>query len=123
MPSLKICRNSIYSLLVCHHRFNLLYFLRAFERTGPLVSMIYHIAMDIRALVGVLGLVCVGFAQAFWLLSNTTNKEAYNFQSDLPFSSVKMSYVNSFSYMLVCSFTLLIIASVSECLLTFNIVR
>mmetsp|Transcript_34852 Transcript_34852/g.65001 ORF Transcript_34852/g.65001 Transcript_34852/m.65001 type:complete len:544 (-) Transcript_34852:86-1717(-) len=80
--------------------FNFLYFLRAFERTGPLVSMIYHIFMDIRALVLVLVLVCVGFSQAFWLLSNTTNAEAYKFQDDLPFSSVKMSFVNSFSYML-----------------------
>jgi hypothetical protein len=65
------------------------------------VSMIYHIFMDIRALLLVLVLVCVGFSQAFWLLSNTTNAEAYNFQSDYPFSSIKMSFVNSFSYMLV----------------------
>ncbi|KAJ1416212.1 hypothetical protein B484DRAFT_156260 [Ochromonadaceae sp. CCMP2298] len=72
--------------------FNALYFLRAFESTGPLVSMIMQICSDIRHLLLVLLLVLLGFAQAFWLVANT--------RDDLAFSTIQDSLINSFSFML-----------------------
>lgn len=72
--------------------FNLLYYLRAFEVTGPLVSMILRIAKDMKAFLLVLAIVIVGFSQAFWLLSNR--------MEGLDFSSIDKSYVSAFSYML-----------------------
>lgn len=72
--------------------FNVLYFLRAFESTGPLVSMILRIAKDMQALMMVLMLVIVGFSQAFWLISNS--------EKDLLFSEIDNSLLNSFAFML-----------------------
>lgn len=49
--------------------FKILYFLRAFESTGPLVSMIFNILFDVRYFFLILGLILSGFSQAFWLIS------------------------------------------------------
>ena len=74
--------------------FNVLFYLRAFENTGPLVSMILRIAHDMQSLIFVVLIVIVGFSQAFWLLSSGFGKD------DLPFATVGNSFLNSFSYML-----------------------
>lgn len=74
--------------------FNILFYLRAFENTGPLVSMILRIANDMQSLIFVLLVVIVGFSQAFWLLSSGFGKD------DLPFATVGNSFLNSFSFML-----------------------
>ncbi len=49
--------------------FKILYFLRAFESTGPLVSMIFSFLFDGRYFFLILGLILSGFSQAFWLIS------------------------------------------------------
>ena len=49
--------------------FKFLYFLRAFEQTGPLVAMIFTIARDIIPFLIVLFIVLFGFTQAFWIIS------------------------------------------------------
>ena len=72
--------------------FNILYFLRAFEATGPLVSMIMKISDDMKYLIFVVLLVLVGFSQAFWLVSRE--------DSELPFGKLDNSLLNSFSFML-----------------------
>eukprot|EP01038_Epipyxis_sp_PR26KG_P004171 gene4171-5938_t len=77
---------AIASILVC---FKILYFLRPFQASGPLVSMILQIAKDIRFFLLVLFTVLFGFTLAFWLLH-------YPF-ADLDFAH---SLFNSFMYML-----------------------
>jgi WD40 repeat protein len=72
--------------------FNTLFYLRAFEATGPLVSMIVRIATDMRALMFVVLVVLVGFSQAFWLISNESNNS--------PFANIDDSLVVSFVFML-----------------------
>jgi len=74
--------------------FNVLFYLRAFENTGPLVSMILRIAHDMQSLIFVVLIVIVGFSQAFWLLSSGFGRE------ELPFATVGSSFLNSFSFML-----------------------
>jgi hypothetical protein len=49
--------------------FKILYFFRAFESTGPLVSMIFGILFDVRYFFLILGIILFGFSQAFWLIS------------------------------------------------------
>lgn len=71
--------------------FNVLYYLRAFELTGPLVSMILKIAVDIIPFLIVLLLVILGFSQAFWLLSDVEG---------LSFSTIDGSLITSFTFML-----------------------
>lgn len=53
--------------------FNVLYYLRAFETTGPLVSMIFKIAKDMRAFIMVLFISLIGFSQAFWVVTYEDN--------------------------------------------------
>ena len=72
--------------------FNILYHLRAFEVTGPLVSMIIQISKDIRFLILVVVIVLVGFSQAFWLISDGIG--------NAPFYTFRGSLVYSFTFML-----------------------
>jgi WD40 repeat protein len=72
--------------------FNILYFLRAFEETGPLVSMILKISQDMMYLIVVVLIVLVGFSQAFWILSEQ--------HGDAPFGTIEASLLNSFVFML-----------------------
>jgi hypothetical protein len=71
---------------------NILYFLRAFETTGPLVSMILRISKDVRYLMFVVLIVCVGFSQAFWIVSRS--------DKSLPFSTYEGSVLYSFTFLL-----------------------
>lgn len=77
--------------IICVY-FKVLFFLRAFETSGPLVSMIIQIWKDMQSLVGIIALVIIGFSQAFWLLSEV--------DSDLPFAQIQNSFLNSYSFML-----------------------
>ena len=72
--------------------FNILYYLRAFESTGPLVSMILRISTDMKYLLIVVLLVALGFSQAFWIISNEDKL--------LPFGTFENSVLNSFVFML-----------------------
>jgi hypothetical protein len=72
--------------------FNILYYLRAFEATGPLVSMILRISKDMTYLIVVVILILVGFSQAFWLVSRHV--------PGLPFATFEGSLLNSFVFML-----------------------
>jgi hypothetical protein len=72
--------------------FNILYFLRAFEATGPLVSMILRISHDMRYLLFVVVIVSVGFAQAFWMICRTDRT--------LPFSTFEGAMLYSFVFLL-----------------------
>lgn len=49
--------------------FKILYFLRAFAVTGPLVAMIFTVASDMRAFLAVLGIVVCGFSMSFWIMT------------------------------------------------------
>lgn len=49
---------------------NVLHYLRAFESTGPLVSMVLQISNDIKYLIFLLCIFIVGFAQAFWVVAS-----------------------------------------------------
>lgn len=70
----------------------ILYYMRAFGSTGPLVSMIFRIAYDIRYVALVLAIVILGFAQSFWILS---------FQDPtLQFGVFKLALLNLFDFML-----------------------
>jgi hypothetical protein len=42
--------------------FKILYFFRAFESTGPLVSMIFGILFDVRYFFLILGIILFGFS-------------------------------------------------------------
>jgi WD40 repeat protein len=79
--------------------FNVLFYLRAFESTGPLVSMILRIAEDMKPLMMVVFLVLLGFSQAFWLLSSERLDHDGD-PSTNPFSTIPSSLLNSFSFML-----------------------
>jgi hypothetical protein len=72
--------------------FKLLYFLRPFYVSGPLVTMILTIAYDIRVFLVTLFIVLAGFTQAFWILSNN--------DKSLEFGSLKYAFLNTFQYML-----------------------
>eukprot|EP01038_Epipyxis_sp_PR26KG_P004170 gene4170-5935_t len=56
------------SITVIAAWFKVLYFLRPFESSGPLVSMILQIVKDLKFFLVVLSSVLFGFTQAFWLL-------------------------------------------------------
>lgn len=79
--------------------FNILFYLRAFESTGPLVSMILRIAEDMTSLMFVVFLVLLGFSQAFWLLASE-NRDLDGDPSTNPFSTIPNSLLNSFTFML-----------------------
>jgi hypothetical protein len=67
-PSLCDPRSILAVVSVCQW-FKILYFFRAFESTGPLVSMIFSILFDVRYFFLILGIILFGFSQAFWLIS------------------------------------------------------
>ena len=71
--------------------FNILYYLRAYEETGPLVSMVLKISDDVKYLILVVVLVLIGFSQAFYLLS---------YDEENSFSSMDQSLLLSFTFML-----------------------
>jgi hypothetical protein len=50
--------------------FKLLYYLRPFIDSGPLVVMILRIAYEVRWFIPVLFILLIGFSQAFWIISN-----------------------------------------------------
>eukprot|EP01040_Poterioochromonas_malhamensis_P015180 gene15180-16949_t len=70
----------------------LLYFLRPYSSTGPLVAMILRIASMIKAFLLVLFCVLTGFAQAFWLLSKQ--------DPNLTFGTIPKAFFHTFLYML-----------------------
>jgi hypothetical protein len=72
--------------------FNILYYLRAFESTGPLVSMILRICQDSQYLMYVLMLVIIGFSLAFYVISEPT--------PGLPFSDISNAFLNSYQFLL-----------------------
>jgi len=69
-----------------------LYFLRPFQKTGPLISMILHIMKTIVPFLCVLFMILIGFTSAFYLLSQDGE--------DLPFGTVKGAFLSAFDYML-----------------------
>ena len=70
----------------------LLYFLRPFKSTGPLIRMVFCILFSIKELMVILVLVIFGFSQAFYLLT---------FDNDLlDFSSPTDAIINAFLYMM-----------------------
>lgn len=73
---------------------NVLYYLRAFEATGPLVSMIIRISKDMQPFLIVLMLSIIGFSQAFWLVSND---QIHDLDDDPPFRTIANSLLFSFS--------------------------
>ena len=80
---------SICSIMVW---FKILYYMRPFQSSGPLVSMILQIAFDIRFFILIVFFVLAGFAQSFWLLS-------YH-QSEGKFFSIKFTHYYTVMYML-----------------------
>lgn len=76
--------------------FKLLYFLRPFASSGPLVAMIVRIAYDIRYFLIVLLVVLLGYSQGFWMLSSSKTNDS----GPLPFSTVESSLLNGFLFML-----------------------
>jgi len=87
------------------------YFLRAFESTGPLVSMIIRISIDIRPFIVVLTFTVVGFSQAFWVLSHSGKETPQLFatesvaesdsSNDYKFSTIGNSLIYSYAFLLV----------------------
>jgi WD40 repeat protein len=73
---------------------NVLYYLRAFEATGPLVSMVLRISRDMQPFLLILMLCIVGFSQAFWLISNEQPNEL---DDDPPYRTIASSLLYSFS--------------------------
>lgn len=71
----------------------MLYFFRAFESTGRLISYLVKIIKGIYYFLIVLGLVLVGFAFAFWIIANGEAPLS-------PFSSLDGSLVTTFAYMM-----------------------
>jgi hypothetical protein len=72
--------------------FKVLYYMKAYVNTGPLVSMIFGIAYNVRYFLFILALVLMGFAQAFWLIS-------FNNQ-ELDFGTMDKALLNIFFYTL-----------------------
>ncbi len=72
--------------------FKLLYFMRPFSSSGPLVAMIIQIAFSIRFFLIALFCVLAGFTQGFWLLSNM---DEYS-----EFGTIRSSLWSSFMTML-----------------------
>ena len=72
--------------------FKVLYFMRPFANSGPLVTMIIHIAYDIRFYLLVLFCVMSGFTQAFWLLCAGDDT--------LLWGTVRGAFLTTFFYML-----------------------
>jgi hypothetical protein len=70
----------------------LLYYLRPFSRSGPLVVMITTIVFDIRNLLIVLVFVLCGFAQAFWLIAQGDHNRH--------FAEMDVALYNAILYML-----------------------
>jgi len=69
-----------------------LYFLQAFKKTGPLISMILHVTWTILPFLGILLMVLTGFAAAFFILSQ--------YDQTLPFGTINGAFLASFDYMM-----------------------
>ena len=69
-----------------------LYFLQAFKKTGPLISMIFHVTWTILPFLGILLMVLTGFAAAFFILSQ--------YDETLPFGTINGAFLASFDYMM-----------------------
>lgn len=69
-----------------------LYFLQAFKKTGPLISMILHVTCTIIPFLGILLMVLTGFAAAFFILSQ--------YDQTLPFGTINGAFLASFDYMM-----------------------
>eukprot|EP01038_Epipyxis_sp_PR26KG_P012448 gene12448-16696_t len=72
--------------------FRILYYLQAYESTGPLVAMIFVIAYGIRHFLLVLFIVNFGFSIAFWQISYP--------DFSLPFGTIANSLMSSFQNIL-----------------------
>jgi hypothetical protein len=68
-----------------------LYYMRPFSTSGPLVAMIVTIVKEIRIILLVLFFVLCGFTQALWLISNHDPANS--------FGTVSKSFYNAFLYM------------------------
>mmetsp|Transcript_26207 Transcript_26207/g.56671 ORF Transcript_26207/g.56671 Transcript_26207/m.56671 type:complete len:610 (-) Transcript_26207:172-2001(-) len=75
---------------------NVLHYLRAFESTGPLVSMVLQISNDIKYLIFLLCIFMVAFAQAFWVVASDAPLAAPTGSFDRSFDS---SLLTLFAYM------------------------
>ena len=71
--------------------FKVLYYLRAFELTGPLVAMIFQIVKDMIPFCLVLFIALFGFSHSFWIISLE--------DISLPFGVFQNALLNSFNYM------------------------
>jgi WD40 repeat protein len=83
------CILSITSVLIW---FKILYFLRPFSNSGPLVTMIVQIGYSIRFFLLILIFVLIGFTLGFWILANTN--------SLLEFGTLSSAFFTTFLYML-----------------------
>jgi len=72
--------------------FKVLYYLRPFKASGPLVSMVIAIAADIRVFCLIVLTSLIGFTQSFWLLSRHDDS--------LPFGTLWSALLESFNYMM-----------------------
>jgi hypothetical protein len=61
LPEKNSAANIINSMAAVLLWFNLLYYLRPYQSTGPLVMMIFEIIADMRTLLVILAIVVVGF--------------------------------------------------------------
>lgn len=89
---------------------HMFYFLRAFESTGPLVSMILRIWVDMQPFLAVLCVTLIGFSQAFWVLANSGDERDTLFAAErnasegegyYAFSTIGNSLIYSYAFMLV----------------------
>jgi hypothetical protein len=69
-PSGIVTVHSIASLLMW---FKFFYFLRIFRHTGYFIRMLRDIIYDIRIFIVILGIVFLGFGEAFYRLSQSTD--------------------------------------------------
>jgi WD40 repeat protein len=94
--------------------FKLLYFLRPFSNSGPLVTMIVQIAYTIRFFLLVLLCVMIGFALGFWILANTNE--------ELAFGTLTASLLTTFLYSIKQEIHRDFTGSVSSSMMTFLMV-
>lgn len=78
--------------------FKLLYYMRAYHSSGPLIAMVISIAYDIRYYILILFIVLCGFSQAFFLLSYLPITD--NTAPPMFFSTVQQSFLYTYVFML-----------------------
>lgn len=76
--------------------FKLVYFFRAFESTGRLISYMIRIIKGIGYFLLVLGILVIGFAVAFWILANKPD----GIKSDSGFSEIDSALITTIAYMM-----------------------